>query len=120
MRETKSTNPERITLIRFLKKQGREKQAPIWLDIADNLAKPKRQRPSVNLSRINRNTQRHDIIIVPGKILGTGTLNHSLTVAAFDLSDKAEEKLKAAKAKYLSIPELVEKNPTGTNIKIIR
>ena len=120
MRETKTTNPERVTLIRFLKKQGREKQAPIWLDIADNLAKPKRQRAAVNLSRINRNTQRRDIIIVPGKILGTGALNHSLTVAAFDLSSKAMEKLAAAKAKYVSISELAEKNPTGTNIKIIR
>jgi large subunit ribosomal protein L18e len=120
MRETKSTNPERVTLIRFLKKQSREKKAPIWLDIADNLAKPKSQRASVNLSRINRHTQRRDIVIVPGKILGTGTLNHSLTVAAFDVSTKAEEKLKTAKAKYVSILELVEKNPTGANIKIIR
>jgi len=120
MRETKTTNPERVTLIRLLKKQSREKQAPIWQDIADNLAKPKRQRAAVNLSRINRHTQRRDIIIVPGKILGTGTLNHSLTVAAFDLSDKAKEKLTAAKAKYVSIPELVEKNPTGANVKIIR
>jgi large subunit ribosomal protein L18e len=120
MRESKTTNPERVMLIRFLKKQSREKQAPIWLDVADNLAKPKSQRAAVNLSRINRHTQRRDIIIVPGKILGTGTLNHSLTVAAFDLSDKAKEKMKAAKAKYLSIPELVKKNPTGANVKIIR
>jgi ribosomal protein L18E len=43
-----------------------------------------------------------------------------LTVAAFDLSSKAMEKLTAAKAKYVSILELVEKNPTGANIKIIR
>jgi large subunit ribosomal protein L18e len=120
MRETKSTNPERVKLIRFLKKQSREKQAKIWLDVAENLAKPKTGRAAVNLSRINRHTQRRDIVIVPGKVLGTGTLNHSLTVASFDLSDKAREKLKAAKAKYLSIPELVEKNPTGSNVKIIR
>jgi ribosomal protein L18E len=33
---------------------------------------------------------------------------------------KAEEKLRAVKAKYLSISELVEKNPTGANVKIIR
>jgi ribosomal protein L18E len=36
------------------------------------------------------------------------------------LSGKAKEKLRAAKAKYLSIPKLVEKNPTGANVKIIR
>lgn len=91
----------------------------IWLDIAENLAKPKPRRAAVNLSQINRNTQKNDTIVVPGKVLGTGSLNHSLTVAAFDVSENAKEKLKAARAKYLSIPELVAKNPTGTKIKII-
>ena len=91
----------------------------IWLDIAENLAKPKPRRAAVNLSRINRNTQKNDTIVVPGKVLGTGSLNHSLTVAAFDVSENAKEKLKAARAKYLSIPELVAKNPTGTKVKII-
>jgi large subunit ribosomal protein L18e len=59
-------------------------------------------------------------VIVPGKILATGNLNHALTIAAFGASGKAEEKLRAVKAKYLSIPELVKKNPTGKNVKIIR
>jgi large subunit ribosomal protein L18e len=120
MRETESTNPELIQLIRFLKKQSREKQAKIWLDVAERLAKPKSKRVAVNLSRINRHTKRSDTVIVPGKVLGAGNLSHSVTVAAFDASKKAEEKLKAARAKYLSIAELVAKNPTGANVKIIR
>ncbi len=120
MRETKSTNPELVQLIRSLKKQSREKDAKIWLDVADNLAKSRRQRVAVNLSQISRHSQRSDIVIVPGKVLGTGSLNHSLTIAAFDLSEKAEGKLKTAKAKFLSIPELMEKNPTGSKVKIIR
>jgi large subunit ribosomal protein L18e len=120
MRETRSTNPELIQLVRFLKKQGREKQANIWLDVAEHLAKPKAQRVSVNLSRINRHTEKRDMIVVPGKVLGTGALNHPVTVAAFGASEKAKEKLAAAKAKYLSIAELVEKNPKGANVKIIR
>jgi large subunit ribosomal protein L18e len=57
---------------------------------------------------------------VPGKILGTGTLDHAVTIAALDSSSKAAEKLKAAKARYTSIMELAEKNPTGSNVKIIR
>jgi large subunit ribosomal protein L18e len=60
------------------------------------------------------------MIVVPGKILGAGTIDHSVTVAAFNASEKAKEKLAAAKANYLSIPELVEKNPKGANVKIIR
>jgi large subunit ribosomal protein L18e len=120
VKETKSTNPELIQLIRFLKKQSREKEASVWRDVAKNLSKSKQQRAAVNLSRINRHTQKGDSVVVPGKLLGAGALDHSVTVAAFSASETAKEKLKAAKAKYVSITELVEKNPKGVNVKIIR
>jgi len=119
MRETKSTNPEIIKLIRFLKKQSKEKEAGVWLDVAEYLSKPSRHRVAVNLSRINRHTAKSDTIVVPGKVLGSGVIDHAITVAAFNLSAKAKEKLTAAKGKYLSIAELVEKNPKGSNVKII-
>ena len=119
MRETKTTNPQLIELIRLLKKESREQQAGIWLDLAEYLSKSRSQRIAVNLSRINRNTKRADMIVVPGKILGSGSLNHALTVASFAASEKAKAKLAVAKAKYLSIPELLKKNPKGANIKII-
>jgi large subunit ribosomal protein L18e len=120
MKETQSTNPELVKLIRLLKKQSREQKAGVWHDVAENLAKSRRARVAVNLSRINRNTEKKDIVVVPGKILGAGSLNHALTIAAFGVSATAEKKLKASRAKYMSIPELVEKNPTGANVKIIR
>lgn len=120
MRETQSTNPELVQLIHILKKQSREQNASIWHDVAEFLSKSRRSRISVNLSNINRHTKRSDTIVVPGKVLGTGNLNHAVTVAAFSVSDSAATKLKAARAKYLSIPELLEKNPTGANVKIIR
>lgn len=120
MKETKTTNPELVQLIRLLRKESREKQASIWLDVAEYLSKSRSQRVAVNLSRINRNTQRRDVVVVPGKILGSGSINHTVTVASFSASQKARKKLVAAKAKYLSIPQLLEKNPKGANIKIIR
>jgi len=120
MRETKTTNPELIQLIQVLKKESREKQAPIWLDIAEYLSKTNSQRITVNLSSIDRNTKRAETIVVPGKILGSGRINHSLTVASFGISEKAKVKLEAVNAKYISIPELLEKNPKGSNVKIIR
>ncbi len=119
MRETKSPNPEVIQLIQFLKKQSKEKQAAIWQDIAEKLSKPSRQRVTVNLSRINRYSEKNDTLVVPGKLLASGELDHAVTVAAYAASDKAKEKLAAAKAKYLSIAELVKKNPQGSNVKII-
>jgi len=120
MKEPKSTNPELIKLIRFLKRHGREKEANIWRDVAKHLSKAKQRRAAVNLSRINRYTQKGDSVVVPGKLLGAGALDHTVTVAAFSASEKAKAKLEAAKAKYLSITELVEKNPKGANVKIIR
>ena len=120
MKETKSTNPELIKLIRFLKKQGNENEAEIWRDVAIHLAKNRQQRAAVNLSRINRYTKKSDMVVVPGKVLGAGTIEHAVTVAALNASKRAKEKLTAAKAKFLSIPELVEKNPKGSKVKIIR
>jgi len=120
MRENQSTNPELIQLIRLLKKQSRDQKVGIWHDVADYLSKSRRSRVSVNLGNINRHTKRSDTVVVPGKILGAGSLNHSVTVAAFGVSDSAALKLKAARAKCISIAELVEKNPTGANVKIIR
>ncbi|MCJ7714261.1 50S ribosomal protein L18e [Candidatus Bathyarchaeota archaeon] len=120
MKQTKSTNPERIQIIRLLKKQNHENKAPIWIDVAKYLGKSQPQRTSVNLSKINRYTQENETIIVPGKILGTGKLDHPVTIAAFNTSEKAKEKIKAAKAKYVTIQELIGKNPKGTKVKIIR
>ena len=120
MRETKTTNPELIQLIRLLKKESRERHAGIWLDIAEYLSKTRSQRISVNLSTLNRNTKRSDVIVVPGKLLGSGSMNHAVTVASFGASQKAKDKLVAANSKYLSIPELLEKNPKGANVRIIR
>jgi len=120
MKQAKITNPELIDLITLLKRESREKQAGIWLDIAEYLSKSRSQRVSVNLSKISRHTKRADTVVVPGKILGSGSLNHAVTVASFDASEKAKAKLVAAKAKYISISELLKKNPKGSNVKIIR
>lgn len=120
MRKPQTTNPELLQLIRTLKKKSREKDAKIWLDIADFLAKSRSQHVAVNLSKINRYTKESDVIVVPGKILGAGIIDHTVTVAAFSASGKAQEKLTGAKAKYITIKELLKQNPTGSNVKIIR
>lgn len=119
MKEVRTTNPELIKLIRFLKKQSKENNAAVWMKTAEILAKPRRKRVAVNLSRINRYTQKSDVVVVPGKVLGNGVINHPITVAAFDFSEKAMEKISAVKGKCLSIVDLVKKNPKGSNVKVI-
>ena len=92
MRETKTTNPQLIDLIGLLKKESREKQAAIWLDVADHLAKSRSQRVAVNLSKLNRHTKKADVVVVPGKILGSGSIDHAVTVAAFDIFRQSQSK----------------------------
>jgi large subunit ribosomal protein L18e len=119
MKQTKSPNPELTSLIRSLRKKGRENDANIWRDTADRLLKPRRRRAAVNLSQINRHTQARETAIVPGKVLGAGSVDHPVNVAAFAFSGHAKSKILNAKGKCLSIDELMKENPKGTNVKII-
>ena len=119
MRKTKSDNPQLLSLIRFLKKAAKENDAIIWNRMASALSKTRSRRRPINLSHINRHTEKGQVVAVAGKVLGTGALRHSVTVAAFTFSVKAKEKIKKSKGKSLTFPELVKKNPKGSNVKIV-
>lgn len=119
MKKLKATNPELIGLIQELRKKSREKQAEVWRYLAERLAASKRSRMVVNVSRLNRSTNEGDIVAVPGKVLGAGKANHSMTVAAFAFSDQAQSKILQAKGSCLSIRDLIKNNPEGANVKVI-
>ena len=119
MPKAKPTNPELLSVIRSLRKKAKDSNAPIWRDVAEDLMASKRRRIAVNLSRLNRHTKTKETVVVPGKVLGAGTLNHPVTVAAFSFSTQAKLKITQAKGKCLSIIELMEAKPEGSNVKII-
>jgi large subunit ribosomal protein L18e len=119
VKKPRTTNPQRIELIRFLKIQGRENKAQIWRDIAERLAKPRSHGVVVNLSRLQRYTKKSETVVVPGKVLATGQIKHPVTVAAFAFSEKAAEKIVASKGKCVSFVDLIKKNPTGANVRIL-
>jgi large subunit ribosomal protein L18e len=102
-----------------LKKKAKENDVAIWRDVADRLSASKRQRISVNLGRLNRYTEQKEAVVVPGKVLGAGRLEHPLVVAAFAFSDEARQKIALAKGKCLTISELVENTPKGSNVRIM-
>ncbi|KCZ72062.1 ribosomal protein L18E [Candidatus Methanoperedens nitroreducens] len=119
MKHNYKTNPQTLYLISNLKKQSREKGVPIWRDIALRLERPSRNRPEVNLSRINRYTKDSDLILVPGKVLGAGELNHQITVAAVSFSENARNKIAAVGGTCLTIEELMNTNPQGSGVRIM-
>src|SRR3989338_2951034 len=112
-RRTGPTNHILVELISELKKRSNLQKAEIWSRVADDLEKPTRQRRVVNLSSLSRYTKENEIVVVPGKILGAGTIEHKLTISAFQFSDGAKEKLEKAGSKIVTLLELSEKNPSG-------
>ncbi|MEX0569399.1 MAG: 50S ribosomal protein L18e [Candidatus Njordarchaeota archaeon] len=113
------TDAQRLMLIKLLKKVARENKANIWRYVAELLQKPRRLRPQVNISKINRYTKDGDTIVIPGKVLGAGNLDHKVTVAAYSYSESAKEKIENAGGKVISIQDLINENPKGSNVKII-
>ena len=94
--------------------------ASIWKKLSEELSVSNRNRALVNLSHINRVTKSGEEIVIPGKVLGAGTLSHKLNIAAEDFSTSAREKIIAAGGKCFSYEELITKNPKGTNVRLLK
>jgi large subunit ribosomal protein L18e len=119
-RNIKKTNIRLIRLIEDLKRYAREHEANIWKEIGRRLESPSKNYAQVNLSRINRYTKLNDVTVVPGKVLGAGVLDHPVTVAAVNFTDLAQRKIRATGGAVMTIEELLEASPKGSNVKIIR
>ena len=114
--ESNSTNE----LIIFLEKASKKNKAPIWVALAEKLSSPRRRRIAVNLGKISRVTSPDSTIVVPGKILCSGALNHKVSIASFSAAKGAREKVSKAGGKLIGIRELVESNPKGSGVSIIQ
>ncbi|MDR1405139.1 MAG: 50S ribosomal protein L18e [Candidatus Methanoplasma sp.] len=114
------TNPQLIALISDLKAKTRENGAAIWRDIALRLEKPKKNWAEANLSKLGRYAKDGDTIIVPGKVLAAGSVAKKVTVAAYGFSDAAIAGINAAGGKTMTIRELMDANPTGSGVRIMR
>src|SRR3989344_770678 len=117
-KRTGPENPELIKLIEDLKILSYKQKVNIWRVISEELKKPTRQRRIVNLEKINRVCKDNESIIVPGKVLASGDLDKKLTIAAFQFSQSALDKINE-KGKALTTQELIKINPKGSKLRII-
>lgn len=118
-KERGPTDPNVASLIVELRKASAKNEAPIWRSISKKLQKPRRSRPQVNVSKLNRFTKNNEFVVIAGKVLGSGELNHSVNVAAVTFSEGARNKILAAEGRVLTISELLNENPKGSGVKII-
>ncbi len=113
------TNVHKLALIKTLKKASKKNNARIWRYIAELLERPRRLKVEVNLSKLDLHTKDGDIVVVPGKVLGGGKLNHKITIAAFSFSESAKRKLLDSGSRLITIEELINERPRGSGVKII-
>lgn len=112
------SNPVQSETILSLKSAYKKSKAPIWLRL-QNIMERSGQKVEVNLSKLSKFTSNGDIVVVPGKVLGTGTIDHKITLCAFSLSESAAKKMVDAGCKILGIKEFTEKFPEGSKVKIV-
>ncbi|WP_338599573.1 50S ribosomal protein L18e [Sulfolobus tengchongensis] len=118
MKVTGSTNIMVRKLIRKLEKAKR----PLWRRVAEELSSPSRKRPYINLYKINKYSKPNDVIVVPGKVLGIGKLDHPVTVIALDFSRSAIEKIRTAGGEVMSINKALEtfKDFKGKTVRLMK
>jgi len=103
------------TLRNALKKN----KVPIWKAVIKELSRSRSNRREVNIGELAHVTNDKEVVIVPGKILGSGEISHKLTVWCFTISEVATRKILDAGGKMLPLDSLIKKYPDGKGVRII-
>ena len=70
----------------------------------------------VNIARINKYAPEGSTVVVPGKVLAIGDLDHKVNVAAWSFSENARRKIQEAGGRVLTIREIMAENPSGKDL----
>ena len=109
----RKSNSELVKAITNLKNAARKNEAPLWRSVAIRLEGPSQNWPSVNISKLEYNADKNSKVVVPGKLLGAGTITKKVTVSAYSFSQSA------VGGKCLSYNDFIKSNPKGTNVMVI-
>lgn len=102
-----------------LRRAFKKNKAPIWRALERELSRPRRNRREVNIGTLAEKTDDGQVIVVPGKLLGSGEIGHKLTVCAITISESASKKIIAGGGTLVSLSSLVEQFPEGKGVRLI-
>jgi large subunit ribosomal protein L18e len=114
----RKSNPELKRLIQKLYEKSYTENVDLWRDIAKRLEKPLKNRPEVNIGKIDRNLSESETALIPGKVLGYGTVEKKIKVAALSFSKSSIEKVRKAGGQTLTVPQIMDENPKGKGLRI--
>ena len=113
------TNQVVQQMAKNLKKASVKNEAPIWAKMAEYAKKPSVARRTINIKKIDALTKADDVIVFPGKVLGTGNLSHKITLCSFSISNAAASKILDAGGKIINFEKMVESFPTGKGVTML-
>lgn len=114
-----SSNPlVRKTLV-LLERAGKEEKAPIWRSASKLLGRSAATKVEVSVGRISRLASEGEVLLVPGKVLGTGRIEKKVTVGAFSFSASARSKIVASGGSVMSMDRFVKAYPKGSGVKLV-
>ena len=117
MKRTGPSNPNTQALIQILNKSD---QPNIWRRVSELVNTPLRKKRVVNVDQLNQLVKDGEVVVVPSKVLGSGVIDKKVVIGAVHFSDEAKRKIVSAGGTPLSIIELWEKYPKGTDVRILR
>ncbi|MEM2841998.1 MAG: 50S ribosomal protein L18e [Thermoproteota archaeon] len=121
MKRLRKVVDERLYRIAIMaEKAGRKNDSRFWLAVAQEIMKPRETRAEINLGQVSRLTSSGETVVIPGKLLGDGEIEHPVRISSISVSSSALKKLIKAGGEYISIEKLILENPKGKNLKLLR
>src|SRR5438445_12025652 len=112
-------NDIRLKLGYQLEKHSKKSKQELWRDASEAVLASRKNRPTVNLSHISRNSKEGSKVLVPGKVLGLGSIDHKVTVAAYAFSRDARAKIVASGGTCVDIHQFMDSTPSVKDVVLL-
>lgn len=112
-------NPVVNETVWTLRRAFKTSKAPIWRYLEEEILRARSIRREVNISRLASVTKNGETVVVPGKVLGSGEMDHKLTVYAFSFSERARKNITDVGGTIIGLVDLIGSYPDGKGVRII-
>lgn len=122
MKRTGPTKESTRLLIRKLEKASVTQKNRLWKTVADQVAKPRRERVSINVQKLEKLSEKFGkkTLLVAGKVLAGGNMTKAVSVAAMEYSELGKQKIKTMKGNAWTLNELLESKIKPSDIVIVK
>lgn len=112
-------NKYRLKLGYHLKKHSQKSKQKIWKAASEQVLAGRKNRPEVNVGEISKNSKEGSKVLVAGKVLGLGNIDHKVTVGAYSFSSSAKAKIESAGGLCLGLQNFIDSSPMVKDVLVL-